>query len=198
VAAGLLAGIALEIEFTAGVWTDVSALTGRAIIRRGRDSQFTDIQPGTLTFTLDNPDGAFTPDNPLSAYYPNLVEGKRVRVRATKSATTYTRFLGKISSIVPTFPTTVSQAATTITAKDALGQLQDMQLQRALDMMVLSHNPTAFYPLDEPSGSTRSSSTAPRPLALGDPSPVAVSTEGTAPKAPPVPVPLLWLSLHHL
>jgi len=160
VAAGLLAGIALEIEFTAGVWTDVSALTGRAIIRRGRDSQFTDIQPGTLTFTLDNPDGAFTPDNPLSAYYPNLVEGKRVRVRATKSATTYTRFLGKISSIVPTFPTTVSQAATTITAKDALGQLQDMQLQRALDMMVLSHNPTAFYPLDEPSGSTRSSSTA--------------------------------------
>lgn len=173
-AAGLLAGIALEIEFTAGVWTDVSALTGRAIIRRGRDSQFTDIQPGTLTFTLDNPDGAFTPDNPLSAYYPNLVEGKRVRVRVTGTGVTYGagtygtgtylgtsyRFLGKISSIVPTFPTTASQATTTITAKDALGQLQDMQLQRALDMMVLSHNPTAFYPLDEPSGSTRASSTA--------------------------------------
>ena len=30
--------------------------------------------------------------------------------------------------------------------------------------------------------------TAPRPLALGAPSPVAVSAEGTAPKAPPVPL----------
>ena len=30
--------------------------------------------------------------------------------------------------------------------------------------------------------------TAPRPLTLGDPAPVPVSTEGTAPKAPPVPL----------
>lgn len=173
-AAGLLSGIALEIEFTPGVWTDVSASTGRLTIRRGRDSQFTDIQPGTLTFTLDNPDGAFTPDNPLSAHYRNLVEGKRVRVRVTGTGVTYgsgtygtgtylgtsVRFLGKISSIVPKFPPTVAQATTTITAKDALGQLQDMQLQRALDMQVLSHNPVAFYPLDEPAGSTRASSIA--------------------------------------
>jgi hypothetical protein len=160
VAAGLPSGVALEIEFTPGVWTDVSASTGRATVRRGRDSQFTDIQPGTLTFTLDNPDGAFTPDNPTSAYYPNLVEGKRVRLRVTKSATTYTRFLGRIASIQPKYPPMIAESTTTIVAKDALGQLQDMQLQDALTMQVLSQSPVAFYPLDEPAGSTWASSIA--------------------------------------
>lgn len=173
-AAGLPSGIALEIEFTPGVWTDVSTSAGVLSIRRGRDSQFTDIQPGTLTFTLDNPDGVFTPDNATSIYYPNLVEGKRVRVSVTGTGVSYgtgtygtgtylgtsVRFLGTIASIDPKFPNDKAQATTSIVAKDALGQLQDMKLKRALDMQVLSHNPTAFYPLDEPSGSTRASSTA--------------------------------------
>lgn len=164
-ATGLPSNVALEIEFTAGVWTDVSTLTGRAVIRRGRDSQFTDIQPGTLTFTLDNPDGAFTPDNTLSTNYPNLVEGKRVRLRVTKSATTYTRFLGKIASIDPKVPKNVANATTTIVAKDALGQLQDMNLRQALTMQVLANNPVAFYPLDEPAGATKASNVVPGSLA---------------------------------
>lgn len=160
-ATGLPSNVALEIEFTAGVWTDVGASTDSAVIRRGRDSQFTDIQPGTLTFTLENIDGTFTPDNPLSTYYPNLVEGKRIRCRVTKSATTYTRFLGKIASIDPRLDGDLAKSTTTIVAKDALGQLQDMNLRSALTMQVLSLNPVAFYPLDEPAGATKASNVVP-------------------------------------
>ncbi|MGL4257092.1 MAG: hypothetical protein ACRCSL_12220, partial [Microbacterium sp.] len=77
---GMPTSISLEIEFTAGVWTDVApSCPGGYKVTVGKQDRPFEPTPGVLDFTLENPDGAFTPDNPLSTYYPNLVEGKRVR-----------------------------------------------------------------------------------------------------------------------
>ena len=95
--AGTLTG-KLEVEFTAGSWTDVTnSLLGGISIRRGRSDEFSLCQPGTCTFTLDNPSGNFSPEFPGSAYYPNVIENKRVRVSVT-STTTFNRFVGFIDS----------------------------------------------------------------------------------------------------
>jgi len=108
-ATGLPDSTTIEIEFTDGTWTDVTSLVnvGAGSITRkvGRSTQLDTISAGSLSFTLDNPDGTFTPDNPLSTYYPNVVEGKRVRWKVTEAATTYTRFTGWttqwVGSLIP-------------------------------------------------------------------------------------------------
>lgn len=164
-ATGLLSSITIEIEFTAGVWTDVSSsVKGDSIaIRVGRQDAASDSQPGTLALDLDNIDGTFTPDNPLSAYYPNFIEGKRIRVSATGSgAGTYgtgpfgtgtymgtsVRFMGRISSLVPDFPTSPGQCVTHLAAIDSLGDLQRITL-RPMDFNNTSS--IYVYPLDDTS-----------------------------------------------
>lgn len=147
-AAGLPSGVTVEIEFTPSVWTNVAGSISRPLtIDVGRQDESGDPQPGVLAVTLDNIDGTFTPDNPLSAYYPNLVEGKRIRVVITGSggygsgiygSSTYMgtsiRFIGKISGIDPDFPDEPTQSTTRIAAVDIMGDLQ------AIEKMLPAHS----------------------------------------------------------
>jgi hypothetical protein len=118
----------LEIEFTASTWTDV---TDRLMLSRqplkivqGRRTQFDDVGAATLTCLLRNHDAELMPDNSSSSYYPNVVEGKRIRWRVTQSGNVYTRFIGWITAIQPKFPgSDIRKATVTITAQDALGRL---------------------------------------------------------------------------
>lgn len=132
----------LEIEFTAGVWTDVTSRLsfsrGPLTIRQGRATKYDDVTAGTLTCSLFNDDGALMPDNQGSAYYPNVVEGVRIRWRVTKSSTTYTRFLGWIQSWAPEFPTgSTIGSVVQITATDALGLLAQRILRSNFTETVL-------------------------------------------------------------
>lgn len=152
-AAGLPSAVLVEIEFSAGVWTDVGSLVkGDSIeIRVGRDSAASGIQPGMLDVDLDNADGRFTPDNPTSTHYPNFVEGKRIRVRVTKSGTTYVRFVGRITSITPDYPNEPTQSVTHLAAVDILGDLARVTLP-SVPEAIARLNPDgtcAFYPLTD-------------------------------------------------
>lgn len=152
-AAGLPSAVLVEIEFSAGVWTDVGSLVkGDSIeIHVGRDSAASGIQPGTLDLDLDNADGRFTPDNPTSTHYPNFVEGKRIRVRVTKSATTYVRFVGRITAIEPDFPTEPSQSRTHVAAVDLLGDLARITLPHTAEgyARVNDAGTAVLYPLND-------------------------------------------------
>lgn len=128
------ASTTLEIEFTAGVWTGVSAYqcfrNGPTRIRQGRPTEFDDPAAGTFTCVLWNDDGRFMPTNPGSPYYPNFVIGKRIRFKFTKAGVTYTRFFGWIQAIQPDFPSPSTIGSTvTITATDALGLLAQRKLR---------------------------------------------------------------------
>ena len=96
----------LEVEFTAAVWTDIGAYAdfeAGVDLHYGRVDAGEPIAPGSLDVTLRDPDGRFVPDNPTSPYYPNVVEGKRIRLRVTKGSVR-TRFLGYIQSWTPSLP----------------------------------------------------------------------------------------------
>ncbi len=157
--AGKPTALYVEIEFSAGVWTDVTGYVpgGAVMIQQGRSSATDSVQPGVLTFALDNSDGTFTPDNPLSTYYPNVVEGKRVRVRVTKSSTV-TRFLGTIVELVPDYPQAPEDAVVQVTAVDALGTLERRTLRPLVTEYVMHLNTlgsvVGYFPLTDPDGAT--------------------------------------------
>jgi len=156
-ATGLPDSTTIEIEFTDGVWTDVTSLVnvGAGSITRkvGRSTQLDTISAGSLSFTLDNPAGTFTPDNPLSTYYPNVVEGKRVRWKVTEAATTYTRFNGYITQWVPDI-NGVSASVVNVNATDLLGHLSTRQVWSLPETEIRYDSPIVYYTLDHPSDLT--------------------------------------------
>ena len=93
------ANVIVEVEFTAGVWTDVSArvdLEQPFQIKGGRSDAFSDVGASTLNgLVLRNDDGAFTPGNPASPYFPNVRRNKRIRVKVVATSTVQ-KFLGFI------------------------------------------------------------------------------------------------------
>jgi hypothetical protein len=132
-APGPATGQVFEVNFTAGVLTDVSTyvdFSQPAAIHQGRSSRYDDIQPGTLVLTLTNPDGRWTPDNPLSPYYPTWKEGIGVRWSVTKTGPgTVVRFRGRITRITPDMRGgVVNWSTVTVEAVDTLGRLARRQL----------------------------------------------------------------------
>ena len=156
-ATGLPDSTTIEIEFTDGTWTDVTSLVnvGAGSITRkvGRSTQLDTISAGSLSFTLDNPTGKFTPDNPLSTYYPNVVEGKRVRWKVTEASTTYTRFTGYITQWVPEIDGT-SASVVNVNATDALGHLSTRQMWGLPETEIRYDSPLVYYTLNHPSDLT--------------------------------------------
>src|SRR5215207_5968156 len=69
---------------TSPIWTDITPYVfvhdSQLQIVRGRNDEFSRIQPGTLSLALDNSDGRFTRGNTSSPYFPNVRNGRRVRV----------------------------------------------------------------------------------------------------------------------
>lgn len=151
----------VEIEWTAGVWTDVSSYVDANTplkTQKGRSGAADDAQPGTLQLTLNNDDGRFTPDNPLGAYFPNVVDGKRIRVSAAGVNT----FSGWVSSFVPTFVDgwNVDASQVAVSAVDALGFLALAPMRSALWHASKAHSPAMLYALDETNGNTGASDTS--------------------------------------
>ena len=115
-------------------WTNVSAYVNPQAssisIQYGRSSQSDDGQPGTCSFSLENSDGRFTPDNPTSPYFGYIVPGTPVRVGVTGGVY---RFVGRVVSWNPTYTGfSVGDAVVNVTAKDALGSLQDYDWNECL------------------------------------------------------------------
>lgn len=125
--------VVLEVELTPGAWTDITEFvdydSAPVVVRQGRPTEFDDPGPGTFTFTLRNDDGRFMPGNLGSTLYPLWGKGKRVRWKVGKGGTTYTRFVGWITALQPSYPgTSTVDAIVAVTATDALGKLAQRKM----------------------------------------------------------------------
>jgi hypothetical protein len=74
-----------------------------ATITRGRTDELGQIQAGTMTVELDNSDGALSPANTASPYYPNVVPERQIALSAQFGAGQpwVMLFFGYVESIVP-------------------------------------------------------------------------------------------------
>ena len=123
---GLPAGWKVEI-YLHGAWVDVTpwhAGEQPTTLHAGRNNEFSDISPGTWSFSLRNEDGRFTPRTAVSPYYPNVVPGAPARISVTQDSTTWWVATGKVISWEPTWPGQgVVGGLVTVSCSDALRDL---------------------------------------------------------------------------
>lgn len=107
-----------------GIPVDVSAdIIGSVIVKQQqRSTESESPLPATLSATLANPIGAYTPDNPRSAHWPYWVLQTTITYTVTKDGNTQTLFTGKLDSIDPTFTKSARDGTVAITASDPLGE----------------------------------------------------------------------------
>lgn len=159
-AAGMPAGSKLEIEFTPGVWTDVTAdmEPDPLTIKVGRTSEFSAPSVGTLDgIRLNNATGRYSPlcqvlvDGTPSPYWPNVLPRKRIRYSNTPMGT---RFVGNIKGWPP-FVDADGRAWVVMTGTDALDQpLSRVTLKSPIDQEVHDSAPAASWAMTEPADST--------------------------------------------
>ena len=141
-------------------WTDITdrvRLDPGLIIRRGAGAEADNADPMTLSLTLDNQDGLFTPGNPNSAYFPGIRRKCpiRVRVRVPANGPTpeviSTRFVGGVDEWPIGFPSgRDNYADLNITATGRWRSLRNARGQLGtIDATVRTFPLVAYWPLDE-------------------------------------------------
>lgn len=86
----------------AGYWADVSnRIRGLSVTLCGRDLELDRYEGASGTIQLGNRDGALTPKNALSPYYPYVVPGRRLLIWADVAGVRYRVFTGYIEGIEP-------------------------------------------------------------------------------------------------
>jgi hypothetical protein len=148
----------VEVEFDAGVWTDLAAYVVAVTTQRGRNKESGAFETGHLAVTLRNDDRRFDPDHSTGPYYGKLRPNRRIRVRATYDAGlgpfTYDVWFGYIDRITQQWAGPNDSTAV-IEASDLFKLLQRIELPRSVyvaEKTTLA--PDLWWPLDEPAGST--------------------------------------------
>lgn len=91
-----------EVDWTnTGTWVDITDYVLRAEVRYGKTGTEDRYLVGTAYLTLNNADGRFHNRNTASPYYPNILPGRPVRIRAYDGTTYYDVFNGFLVEIDP-------------------------------------------------------------------------------------------------
>lgn len=78
----------------APVWTDITRDVQSITIKRGRQTELARMEAGTATIRLKNQQGNYWPNNAAGAYFPNVLPGKKVQIRATYAGVPYYLYTG--------------------------------------------------------------------------------------------------------
>lgn len=79
-------------------WSTLTSDAREIAIKRGRQHELDRIEAGTCSVAFNNLVGNYWPGNSGGAYYPNVLPGKRVNVRAVFDAVTYDLYTGFLES----------------------------------------------------------------------------------------------------
>lgn len=147
--------ITVEVAFTTAPlasspsWTDVSAYVRGIEIDRGRSDEFSKFGPGTCAVTFSNRDRRFDPEYAAGSYFGNLNPMKKIRVRATYSATTYDLFVGFVQGWPQDYKWTFDSTVT-VKCVDGSRILESSTLNRsAYEAAVVADSPVAYWPMQE-------------------------------------------------
>src|SRR6266571_1351772 len=158
-----------EIEFTAGVWTDVTAdvefgFASPPQTHYGRTSQFSQPGPGSETLALRNPLGRYTPQRQVLTdgvtphpFWPNVTARKRIRRSYTVGGVTFYRFFGYVKGFPPSLFSGVLPVVP-ITATDRMDQLSRVKLRSPIAQEITQDSPLAVWPLTDDVGSVSAAS----------------------------------------
>ena len=117
----------------ASSWVDVSGLldldAGVQVRPACGADPWADVEAGSASFVLDDPDGTWWPENPASAYRGLVRKGMPCRVTVTAGSTPSRRHLGRVRLIQPTLVGSVGVGTRIqFTSTDLLADLQGRTL----------------------------------------------------------------------
>src|SRR6266536_705218 len=157
-----------EVEFTAGVWTDVTAdvefgFASPPQTHYGRTSQFSQPGPGSETLALKNPLGRYTPQRQVLTdgvtphpFWPNVLPRKRIRYSWTVAGVTYYRFFGYVKGFPPSLYFGALPVVP-IEAADRMGQLSRVKMLSPIHEQIGQQFaiglPALWWPLTDDAGS---------------------------------------------
>jgi hypothetical protein len=165
------------------VGTDVTSdvLSGGCTLS-GRNHELDRTDSGSLTLTLDNRTGRYTPGattgadgDPVPApYLGNMVPRRRVFVLAEYGGVLYPVWSGYTRRIAQEIPGGVGEASTvTVDCDDGFRWLTGTDVPPPYRADVLADGPLSLYPLDEPAGSVSAGD-----LVFGQPARILSSSTG--------------------
>lgn len=136
---------------------DISAyvrLPDGVAMHQGREDEFGDVQPSTLSLTLENTDGRFTLGSTTGGYGAVNID-RRIRVFFSGSVPTTLKFTGYVQAWPVEWPDgSDTFALARITAVDALARLSRKTLRSVIEEEILLDAPFAYYTLGEATGAT--------------------------------------------
>ena len=146
-----------------GTWTDITSfayIRDGITITGGRVDENSTPSPATVTLTLNNTDGRFSPNYTGGAYYPYLVRNTQLRLSVqnatSSSGNTYTgyRFWGKVADWPPQSDVTGIDVFCQITASGPFRQLNQgggkgSALTRYYGTLTGQQAPIAYWPCEE-------------------------------------------------
>lgn len=146
----------VELEDAAGAFThDITAFVNMKAgwtIRRGRNDEETEVEPGRLAMRLDNLDGRFTLG---STSYDGIFDDKRIRLSETVGGVTTRRYVGYVQEWPATWASPLGNVAVvSVTAVDRFSRLNRRKLRSTMVQEVAVDGPLAIYALGEAAGST--------------------------------------------
>lgn len=162
-------GADVTADSSTWIWTDITSDVRQAdnqtisISPMGRSDEFSQAQPASCTFQLDNSSGNYTAYSPASAYYPNVRRNTpiQVLVSATGGRGSVTRFFGYANGWVPSWDSTGNLAIVTVSASGVLRRLSQgttpfrSPLYRVITASFNAIFIAEHWPLEDASGSTQ-------------------------------------------
>ncbi len=139
----------------APAWTDI---TNRCIsgdgsafvsVTMGRQFELAVVEAGEIQIAIDNHDGAFTPGNVNSPYYPNVLLGTPVRISAFWADTWYHIGYGYVERWPQEWPDLPQWGISKVIATDAISVLAAVTMSDALDSEMLLDVPYVLLPASE-------------------------------------------------
>lgn len=119
-------------------------------ITRGRVDELTDADAGTLEIPLKNNDGGFTPGSTIIASPSPVKDDRRIRVKLTANATTFTRCVDYIDNIPTAWPGGKTLSIAQVHASDVQSKAARRKLRSAVEEEMMADLPAALYTLGEP------------------------------------------------
>lgn len=137
-----------------GTWVEVTSDVlfeeGEIPFSDGRTSQFDGFGPASLSFTLTNPTGKYTPNNPSSTLAVPLSEGMGVCMELAGLLIS-----GTIRALQLIFPAkeSASKARVRITSDDMLGAAGRVSVESFAEQAIYAATPYLYWPLNDLVGS---------------------------------------------
>jgi hypothetical protein len=136
-------------------WTDISDRFLELNGNRGRNFELDELSAADMTLKLDNFDGALSPGNTSSPYYPNVTLVTPIQVLADWQGRRYSLFTGVITAIPQTYD--FNRGVTEVALSDDFSKLPQVLLPSAMISEVLYDRPLNLWPLNDAPGSAMAS-----------------------------------------